>query len=194
MAARSVQIVEHRPGWGQEFLGVAGALRAALGDLAVRIDHVGSTAVPGLAAKDVIDVQVTVRDLRDERLMPAVASAGFRPRADIERDHVPAWAEPLPSDWEKRYATQGDAGRRTHIHIRQVGRANQRYALLFRDFLRGNGAAAAAYEQVKRTLASAFPHDSGAYADAKDPVCDLIMLAAREWERRMSWVPGDPDA
>ena len=194
MTPRPVRVVEHRFEWRDDFRAIAGRLRAALGDVVLRIDHVGSTAVPGLAAKDVIDVQVTVRDLDHPELMPAIASAGFRVRPDITGDHVPPWAEPAAGRWKKRYADDGGAGRRTHVHVREDGCPNQRYALLIRDYLRANDAAAAAYERIKRTLAGAFPDDSGAYAEAKEPVCDLIMLAAQEWECRTGWVPGQPDA
>jgi GrpB-like predicted nucleotidyltransferase (UPF0157 family) len=194
VAPRSVRVVEHRTSWAAEFQRLAEAIRTELGDLALRIDHVGSTAVPGLAAKDVIDVQVTVAKLADSRVADGIEAAGFSIRADIFRDHVPPWAEPVDRDWEKRFAEAGPDDRRSHIHVREAGRPNQRYALLFRDYLREHDGAAMAYERVKRTLAAVFPDESGAYADAKDPVCDLIVMAAEQWALTTAWAPGDTDA
>lgn len=123
-----------------------------------------------------------------------IEAAGSRVRPEIARDHVPPWADPAEGDWVKRFADEGPDGRRTHVHVRQAGRPNQRYALLFRDYLRTHPPAALAYEQVKRTLASVYPDDSDAYADAKDPVCDLVVMAAEEWARHTGWTPGPPDA
>jgi GrpB-like predicted nucleotidyltransferase (UPF0157 family) len=72
------------------------------------------------------------------------------------------------------------------------GRPNQRYPLLFRDYLRSHEAAAAAYAAVKRQLAG-LTLETGVYADVKDPVCDLIMVSAEEWAVRTGWHPGPSD-
>jgi len=194
VASSSVRIVGYRASWSEEFRRLASALRTELGSLALRIDHIGSTAVPELAAKDVIDIQVTVAELADRHVAEGIEAAGFRMRRDTVRDHLPPWAEPVERDWEKRYAGAGPSMRPAHVHVREEGRPNQRYPLLFRDYLRAHETAATAYERAKRSLAQAFHDDSGAYADAKDPVCDLIMMAAEDWARRTDWVPGEPDA
>jgi GrpB-like predicted nucleotidyltransferase (UPF0157 family) len=75
-----------------------------------------------------------------------------------------------------------------NVHVRIHERANQRYALLFRDYLRAHPDAARAYAQVKAGIAALAP-DTGRYADAKDPVCDLIYDAAEVWARDVDW-PG----
>src|SRR5438552_16157021 len=80
-----IVIIEYRPEWAEEFTAIARPLREALGELALRIDHIGSTAVPGLAAKDVIDVQVTVRDLTPD-LEAAFQRAGYT-RTSYTQDH-----------------------------------------------------------------------------------------------------------
>ncbi len=80
------------------------------------------------------------------------------------------------------------------MHVRQAGRANQRYALLFRDYLRADPACAAAYGQVKVALARLHPNDQDAYYDVKDPVCDIIMAAAERWARETDYRQGPPDA
>ncbi len=79
------------------------------------------------------------------------------------------------------------------MHVRVDGRPNQRYALLFRDYLLENPITAAAYAELKRRLAAIAPTRAD-YADAKDPACDLIMGAAEEWADLTGWRPGPSDA
>ena len=113
----SVTIVPYRPDWSAEFYAVARALRIALGDSALRIDHIGSTAVPGLAAKDRIDVQVCVTELSSvDAVEPRLKSVGYEARPDISHDHVPANMIENTGDWEKRFFTSGPRNRPTNIH------------------------------------------------------------------------------
>ncbi len=80
------------------------------------------------------------------------------------------------------------------MHVREQGRLNQRYPLLFRDYLRADSVAAEAYAQVKRALAIAAPDDWDTYYAVKDPVCDVIIAAAEHWAVRVGWTPPDSDA
>jgi GrpB-like predicted nucleotidyltransferase (UPF0157 family) len=182
-----IRIAEPDEHWAGEFNAIAADLHDATGGSARRIDHIGSTSVPGLAAKDVIDIQVTVSD---EQALEDVASAlgdrGWRRDPAIVRDHQVPGLPTDPSEWPKVFFDEPDGSRPIHIHVRIDGRANQRYALLFRDYLRDHPVAAAAYEEVKRGLATLAP-DSGSYADAKDPACDLVYLAAEVWAREEDW-------
>jgi len=188
----SVRIVAHDSAWNDEFASIAHDLRSVLGDRAVRIDHIGSTSVPGLAAKDVIDVQVSVSALdAQSEILAALRAAGLRIRSDILRDHRPPGADGPDADWAKLYADKRE-GREVHVHVREAGRANQRYALLFRDYLRANPDAAEAYARAKHALA-ALCSDTMTYAAVKDPVCDLAMIAAEAWARETGWVPGASD-
>jgi GrpB-like predicted nucleotidyltransferase (UPF0157 family) len=184
---RLVTIVEPKPTWPAEFEALAAPLGKALGPLALHIDHIGSTAVPGLPAKDVIDIQVTVAALDRERLAPALARAGFVNRQDIGNDHRPPGAAGPDDDWRKLFFQAG-SGRPANVHIRVAGRPNQRYPLLFRDYLRAHPASAAAYATLKRALA-ALGIDRGVYADVKDPACDLIFIAAQDWADQTNWTP-----
>ena len=174
--------------WPAEFALLAQSLAGALGSVAVRIDHIGSTSVPGLAAKDVIDIQVSVGDLTDARLDAGFAALGAEP-TDITTDHVPSGADAGSAEWTKKYWHPPASWRRTHLHVREIGRANQRYALLFRDYLRSSAAAADAYAQVKVALARLHPNDAEAYYDVKDPVCDLVIDAAERWAATNGWCP-----
>jgi len=105
---RRVVIVEPKASWPTEFDAIARSLRNALGPLALRIDHIGSTAVPGLPAKDLIDVQVTVAALDRVRLAPALARAGFLDQ-DIGQDHRPPGTTGPDDDWRKLFFSQGPA-------------------------------------------------------------------------------------
>jgi GrpB-like predicted nucleotidyltransferase (UPF0157 family) len=184
-----IEIVSYDENWPREFAEIAGPLRATLGEVALRIDHIGSTSVPGLAAKDVIDVQVTVRDF-DAPLEALLSSLGYNRLFNINDDHLPPQVPGPASEWEKRYFQPPKDQRPTHLHVRAHGRANQRYALLFRDYLRAHPVAADAYAEIKRALARYHPENWEAYYDIKDPVCDVIWSAAEEWSRMTGWEPG----
>lgn len=185
-----VEIVEYHPDWPREFEQIAAALRGALGDSALRIDHIGSTAVPGLAAKDRIDVQIAVASLDEPaHIIEAIAGASYLHHGKIARDHVPPDSIDDPAQWTKQFFREPPGHRATNIHVRILGHANFRYALLFRDYLRTHRKTALAYAESKRRLAEQFPEDSATYADVKDPVCDLIMVAAEEWAAAINWKP-----
>ena len=182
---RQVTIVDPKATWPAEFDSIAATLRKALGPLAVRIDHVGSTAVPDLPAKDLIYIQVTVATLDRKRLAPALARAGFLDREDIGQDHRPPGAAGPDEGWRKLFFQAG-SGRPVNVHLRVAGAPNQRYALLFRDYLRAHPESAVAYARLKRALA-ALGIAPGVYADVKDPACDLIFIAAEAWAARSDW-------
>ena len=177
----TVAIVDYDPTWPDQFEQLAATLRRHLGDGALRVDHIGSTAVPGLAAKDIIDLQVTVADLATaDRLAPAFRRAGYV-ATPYRRDHQPAGDPSPPGSWEKRLWQSPPGARRANVHVRVAGWPNQRYALVFRDYLRAHPPAAAAYARLKRALAERLAHDLGAYTEVKDHACDLIVVAAESW-------------
>ena len=186
------EIIPYQASWPTDFQRIASILRSGLGSLALRIDHIGSTSVPGLAAKDVIDIQITVATF-DQRLLSAMIALGYSQSEGISRDHRPAQAEGPDTDWDKWYFDPPLNQRRTHTHVRGQGRANQRYPLLFRDYLRAHPATAAAYGELKRRLAQCLA-DPKTYPDVKDPAVDLIYLAAEEWAAAIHWQMGPSDA
>lgn len=184
---REIVIVEYRNEWPEEFARVRDWLAGTLGAMALRIDHIGSTSVPELAAKDVIDVQVTVAALDTSQLDPAFARIGCSRIAENAHDHVPPTATDNGQDWRKLMYRPPAELRPTHLHVRRAGSANGRYPLLFRDYLRAHPLAAAAYAQVKMALARYSPTDWDLYYDVKDPVCDIIMASAEDWAISTSW-------
>jgi GrpB-like predicted nucleotidyltransferase (UPF0157 family) len=189
-----IEITDYKNSWPQEFQTIGSRLRATLGDAALRIDHIGSTGVPGLAAKDVIDIQITVTDLEDVGLRPALEGLGLTWREEIISDHMPPGMTLPSAELEKRYAQARAPQRVAHIHIRAQGRFNQRYALLCRDYLRTHDGTRDAYAEVKRQLARLFPDNVDAYYDIKDPAFDLFMSGAWEWAEFVGWEPDVSDA
>lgn len=190
-----IEIVPYSREWEEEFRHLATRLREGLGEVALRIDHIGSTAVPGLRAKDVIDIQVTVASLNPvEPIHEGVEQAGFVLHEWIAADHRPPGEEGPEEDWLKRFAREAPGEKRTHVHIREQGRRNQRYALLFRDYLRAHPLVAEAYARLKETIALFHREDRDAYVEIKDPAVDLIALPAEEWAERTRWKPGPSDA
>jgi GrpB-like predicted nucleotidyltransferase (UPF0157 family) len=184
-----IEIVPYSDAWPNEFQRLARKIRSILGERALRIDHIGSTSVPGLAAKDSIDIQVTVAALDDAN---PLLGAGFEEFA-VTGDHRPPGAAGPDEDWTKRFFNTPDTERSANVHVRLDGRPNQRYALLFRDYLRQHPAAADAYAELKRRLAAEL-RNVGVYADVKDPACDLIFVAAENWADATTWDPGPTDA
>jgi GrpB-like predicted nucleotidyltransferase (UPF0157 family) len=144
-----IEIVPYQSSWPLEFRQIASNLRQGLGKLALRIDHIGSTSVPGLAAKDIIDIQITVAALSEE-VYQAIMALGYTCMDHIKRDHRPPQAAGGEEDWGKWYFRSSPLQRQTHIHVRAQGQLNQRYPLLFRDYLRAHPATAEAYAELTR--------------------------------------------
>ncbi len=188
-----ITIIPYNPTWRDEFLQIGGILRKVLGELAIRIDHIGSTAVPGLAAKDIIDIQITAAQL-SPRLERAVELAGYRRILSITQDHVPPGRESEVKQWEKWIFKPEPGARKVNVHVRLPGRENQRYTLLFRDYLRTFPAVAQAYAQAKMAIVNYHPEDDlEAYYDIKDPICDIILGGAEVWAQASGWQPGPSD-
>lgn len=185
---REIVIVAYRPEWPGEYEQIAQRLAHALGDAALRIDHIGSTSVPGLAAKDIVDVQVTVAKLTDD-LDELFERAGCTRMVEMDHDHVPPTAADSAQEWQKMMYRRPADMRPTNIHVRRAGSANGRYALLFRDYLRAHPMAAAAYAQVKTALSNHDRTDWDLYYDVKDPVCDIVMDGANDWAAATNWHP-----
>jgi dephospho-CoA kinase len=167
---------------------IAKALPVEHRDL-VRLDHIGSTSVPGLDAKDVIDLQLTVPDLEiADSLAPALAAAGFPVIPGIHSD-TPTPGNRRPEYWQKRFHANADPGRDVNLHVRAAGSAGWRFALCFRDWLRADPAAAAEYLALKRRLAAAHSNDgsTAGYADAKEDWFTAAAAPLERWAERSGW-------
>lgn len=174
-------LVPYDPGWPERYAALRAVIVDEVGADVLGVDHIGSTSIPGLASKDVIDIQVTVAALSQVDEWPH--EIGSFVRRDNLSDHVPPGCAGGPG-WEKRYWSSRDP--RSHMHVRVDGAPNHRYALLFRDYLRTHREPANAYERLKFGLARVCD-DTAEYADVKDPACDLIVDAAEHWAESVGW-------
>ena len=166
-----VEVVPYDPRWPTAFVAEALRLRTALGSLALRIDHHGSTAIPGLAAKPIIDIQVSVAALQP------IAAYGERLQA-LGYVHVPHPDDSFcpffhrPPQWPHSH----------HVHVVEGGGAEERRTLAFRDYLRDNSAAAHEYDRLKQDLVmqvTAVDRESReAYARAKTDFIERTVAMA----------------
>jgi len=161
-----ITLVEYDPRWPALFDREAARIRAVLGAAAVRVEHVGSTSVPGLAAKPIIDMLLAVPDSADEpAYVPALEDAGY----------VLSIREP---DWfEHRLFKGPDTD--INLHVFTVGSAEIDQMLMFRDWLRADEADRDAYLRVKRDLAERTWRHVQHYADSKTAIVQQVMARAR---------------
>ena len=189
MSPREVVIVDYDVDWPRRADALIASLGANLGGAARRIDHIGSTAIPGMAAKNVLDLQVSVDDL--DAAVAAfgdpLRNLGFEP-GEFGHDHVPAGSDDDPGRWVKRFWSRRNGAGDVNLHVRLVGSPNERLALLFRDWFRAHPSAVPAYAAFKRALGDAVP-DTRVYSEVKDPVVDLVITVAETWANHRSWTP-----
>ena len=160
-----VTLAGYDPAWPALFAREAARIRTALGGTAALIEHAGSTSVPGLAAKPVIDIVLAVPDSADERAyVPQLEAAGY-----VLRIREPGWHE-------HRLLKGPDTD--VNLHVFSAGNAEIARMLLFRDWLRQSGADRDAYLQVKRELAARTWRQIQDYADAKTTIVGQILARA----------------
>jgi GrpB-like predicted nucleotidyltransferase (UPF0157 family) len=182
LTADRIEVVEYDERWPRLFAETAAPLRIALGDAALRIDHIGSTAVPGLAAKPVIDIQISVASLD--------ALDAFRlPLESLGYVH-----QPDNPELTKRFFREPFGLQRTHVHVRAAGSFGEQFALLFRDYLRAHESVANEYAALKKQLARELADDREAYTEAKSPFIWDVMRRADAWAQEVGWKPGASDA
>src|SRR5687768_3428808 len=127
MTTPPVVIAEYDPAWPARGQALAHELKDALGPLALRVEHIGSTAIPGMAAKPVFDLQVSVADLGlAAEVFDGPLEAFGLVRRPYEQDHVPAGRDDPPEWWRKRFWSRPGL----NLHCRRVGSPNERLALL----------------------------------------------------------------
>ncbi|MBO1754086.1 dephospho-CoA kinase [Allobranchiibius sp. CTAmp26] len=186
----TVVLHEHRPEWAARAARVIARIRHQLDAADIPyagLEHVGSTAVPGLVARDVVDVQVRMHHLQDRAdalpgALRAAAVVGLR--ADQDRPHD--WA-PRPADWRTLRAGGADPCDVVRVHVREDGSPGARAVLSFRDWLRADAGERAAYSELKSTVAHQFSsHD---YPAAIERWYARALPRAREWARSTGWSP-----
>jgi GrpB-like predicted nucleotidyltransferase (UPF0157 family) len=171
---RRIAVVPYDPHWADAFAAEAGAVAAALGDNLLEIHHIGSTAIPGIHAKPVIDMLAVVSEIdsvdRDAARMAALGyeamgEFGIAGRRYFRRDNA--------------------AGQRTHqVHAFEHGSPDVARHMAFRDFMRAHPVLAAQYGELKQRLAEVFSNDAEAYMDGKDSFIQEMQTRALAWEGR----------
>jgi GrpB-like predicted nucleotidyltransferase (UPF0157 family) len=173
-----MELVPYDPAWPVRFEEWKARLAPVLGSSARRIDHVGSTSVPGLAAKPVIDIQVSMGDLQDEAsYVPMIEALGVQLRS---RDDEHRYFRPFPG-----------RPRDIHIHACIAGSTWERRHLLFVAFLRDDATARFDYLQAKQIAMAQWADDRVAYTQAKDDVISDITARAERWAAKVGWTSED---
>jgi GrpB-like predicted nucleotidyltransferase (UPF0157 family) len=168
---KTIMLVAYDPAWPAAYAAEAERLRAALENVALRIDHHGSTAVPGLAAKPIIDIQVSVAALQPLSVYCAKLEAiGYAHVPHPDDSFCPFFHRPL--QWPHTH----------HVHVVERGGREERQTLAFRDYLRNHPAVAREYEELKRTIAAqmaaADPESRELYAVAKSGFVEQVVALA----------------
>jgi len=165
-----VEVVPHSPGWAAAFRAEADRLRAVLGDEVVAVHHVGSTAIPGIGAKPIIDILLAVREVeRLDELGPEMDGLGYEARGEFG----------LPG---RRFFVKDKGSRRTHhIHAYATGNPELERHLAFRDYMISHPEDARAYDRLKQDLARRFPTDIEGYMDGKDAFIKEMERKALAW-------------
>ena len=184
-------VVDPQGDWGARGERVVAKIGAALAPsgVATEVSHIGSTAVPGLMAKDVVDVQVGVRHLVDAdhgAVRAAMRGAGYLLSEGNSFDTPKPGTD--PAAWGKRFYGGCDPAQVVHVHVREFGSPGWRFALLFRDWLVHVPAEREAYASEKRRLL-AIDDDTGAYVEAKEPWFDDAWRRAQVWADETGWRP-----
>lgn len=170
----NIAVLAHDPGWARKFECEAQLVRAALGSAVTAIHHIGSTAVPGIYAKPIIDMLVEVTSLQAvEQQAATLAAEGYEAMGEFG----------LPG---RRYFRKDNAAgaREYQVHAYAVGSPELERHLAFRDYLRSHSDVAEEYSGLKRRLAKQYPSDIEAYMDGKDPFIKATEEAALAWSRR----------
>ncbi|MEE8390599.1 MAG: GrpB family protein, partial [Anaerolineae bacterium] len=160
----AVELVSYDPNWPAQYESEKAHIQAVLGDLAVGIYHIGSTAVPGLAAKPVIDILVTVRRLQD-------ATACVAPLQTLDYTFVD-----YPQNIDRRFFRKGTP-RTHHLHIVEQGGASMIEHLAFRDALRADPELVQRYAELKAKLAIRFKNERAKYSDSKTAFVESVIGA-----------------
>jgi GrpB-like predicted nucleotidyltransferase (UPF0157 family) len=169
LARGTVQVVPHEAAWARLFAAEAATLRAALGEPATPIEHVGSTAIKGMDAKPIIDLMLAVPSLASAaEHIPVLENLGYEDRGD---GGAPG----------RLFLAKGPPSRRTHhLSLAEPTSAFWRETLLFRDYLSTHPEAVEAYRRLKHDLAVRYPSDRAAYTNGKNAFIKGIIVKAGE--------------
>ncbi len=168
--SNKIEVVAYNPDWQTLYEDEAQKITNALEHEVSSIHHIGSTAIPGILAKPIIDIKVVVNDsARIDKFNPAMMALEYQPRGE---NGIPG----------RRFFTKDTAGNRTHhIHIYQVEHQEIARHLKFRDYLRAHPEDGLTYSQLKETLVDKFRDDPIRYTNGKDEFIEKIDKRAEQW-------------
>lgn len=173
--SRRIEVVPHDPAWADAYQTEVHKLSAAFASDQAEFHHIGSTAIPGILAKPVIDIMVVVAKLeRVEDWIPKMAVRGYEYRGEAG----------IPGRQFFRKDTNGV--RSHHVHIFEAGHPNIAVQINFRDYLRAHPAEAQAYSRLKQELAARFRHSPEEYTEAKTDFITHINQLAEDWRKRQT--------
>jgi GrpB-like predicted nucleotidyltransferase (UPF0157 family) len=168
-----VHVAPYDPSWPAKFTSEAECIRAALGSMAVAVHHIGSTAIPGIFAKPIIDMLLEVEDIQAfDALSSALTELGYEAKGEFG----------IPG--RRYFRKESTEGMRTHqIHAFEKGSPASERHLAFRDYMIGQPAIAQSYSLLKQQLAASHPDDIEAYMDGKDSFVKEHEAKAITWKK-----------
>jgi GrpB-like predicted nucleotidyltransferase (UPF0157 family) len=172
MSRQPIVIVDYDPSWPAHYELEKSLILGAVGPHVAAIEHIGSTSIPGLAAKPIIDILVGLNDLAD-------AGWCIEPMERIGYEYVPEYEDQLPDRRYFRRPPGKDVVRKYHVHMVEVGGAFWERHVLFRNYLREHPETAAEYAALKRRLAAEYGNDMDGYTDAKTDFIRAVEQRAR---------------
>ena len=172
--SRTIEVVDYRPSWSVCFNKEAAHLAGVFGPQLIAIHHIGSTAIPGIKAKPIIDILVVIKDIKTiETFKTPIQQLGYRPRGEC-------LDKPIPGTPGRFYFSKDTDGVRSHqVHVCQEGHADVSDKLAFRDYLRTHTKEAVDYSRLKECLASEHRHDIVGYIQGKDAFVKGIIARAK---------------
>ena len=170
MTMRRVEVIPYDPAWAETFAREADEIAGVFGPEALAIHHIGSTSIPNLCAKPIVDVLVEVRDIeRVDDFNAEMAGRGYQPKGEFG----------IPG--RRFFIKGGDATRTHHVHVFQAGHPDVERHLNFRDYLIEHPAEARAYGRLKEELAQRFPEDIEGSMAGKDRLIKEMDRKAAAW-------------
>ncbi|EIT86248.1 hypothetical protein A374_06601 [Fictibacillus macauensis ZFHKF-1] len=171
---RHVHVVPYNEEWLQAFQQEKARLEAVFGSLLVDVHHIGSTSIPAMAAKPIIDLLPVVHDITEvDQYTTQMAAIGYEGRGELG----------LPG---RRFFRKGGDERTHHVHVYEAGHEDIARHLAFRDYLRSHQEEARTYAELKQQLAAQFPHDIEQYMDGKDDWIKTTEQIALRWYQQQS--------
>ena len=162
----TVKVVPYQKEWAEEFEKERSRILSVRGDSVVAVEHIGSTSVPGLAAKPIIDIGVGIKRLKDaDKLIKPLSKIGYKFYKEFQKQRL--------------FVAKGTDDSRTHyLHIMRHGGSKWKNDQIFRDYLRSHPKEVERYAKLKKRLAKKYPNDRQAYSDGKREFIDTLVEKA----------------